>query len=78
MQGRHCCTSIDVGEPQGRRCGRYGQQVRVDFTSVEEAHTILAKLPLGQAKLMEFAYVELTPVIPLHMLLTEGWANGIK
>jgi hypothetical protein len=50
----------------------------MNVTSVAEAHTILEKLPLGQAKLMEFELVELTPLTPLHMLLTEGWANGAK
>ncbi|HEY0758286.1 MAG TPA: hypothetical protein VGD59_03420 [Acidisarcina sp.] len=48
----------------------------VNATSIEEAHTLLEKLPLGQAKLMEFDYIELTPLTPLHMLLSEGWANG--
>jgi len=27
---------------------------------------------------MEFEYVELSPLTPLHMLLSEGWANGGK
>lgn len=44
-------------------------------TSIAEAHALLEQLPLGQAKLMEFEYIELTPLTPLHMLLTEGWAN---
>jgi hypothetical protein len=44
----------------------------MNVTSVEEARTILEKLPLGQAKLMEFEYVELSPLTPLHLLLTEG------
>src|ERR1700686_4233691 len=48
----------------------------LNVTSVDEAHTLLEALPLGQAKLMEFEYIELTPLTPLHMLLTEGWANG--
>jgi len=48
----------------------------MNVTSVAEAHTILEKLPLGQAKLMEIELVELTPLTALHMLLTEGWANG--
>jgi hypothetical protein len=30
----------------------------------------------GVAKLMEFEYIELSPFTPLHLLLTEGWANG--
>ncbi len=50
----------------------------MNATSVEEAHTVLEALPLGQAKLMEFEYIEITPLTPLHLLLTEGWANGGK
>jgi hypothetical protein len=50
----------------------------MNVTSAEEARGILEKLPLGQAKLMEFEYVELSPLTPLHMLLSEGWANGGK
>lgn len=50
----------------------------MNVTSVAEAHTILEKLPLGRAKLMEFELVELTPLTPLHMLLTDGWAKGAK
>src|ERR1700721_3083188 len=34
----------------------------MNVTSVEEARTMLEKLPLGQAKLMEFEYVELSPL----------------
>ena len=48
----------------------------MNVTSVEEARSILEKLPLGQAKLMEFEYVELSPLTPLHLLLTEGRANA--
>jgi hypothetical protein len=48
----------------------------MNVTSVEEARTMLEKLPLGQAKLMEFEYVELSPLTPLHLLLTEGRANA--
>ena len=50
----------------------------MNVTSVEEAHALLEALPLGQAKLMEFEYIEITPLTPLHMLLSEGWANGAK
>jgi hypothetical protein len=50
----------------------------MSVTTVAEARSILEKLPLGQAKLMEFEYVELSPLTPLHMLLSEGWANGAK
>jgi hypothetical protein len=48
----------------------------MNVTSVEEARAILEKLPLGQAKLMEFEYVELSPLTPLHLLLTEGRASA--
>jgi hypothetical protein len=48
----------------------------MNVTSVEEARAILEKLPLGQARLMEFEYVELSPLTPLHLLLTEGRANA--
>ena len=48
----------------------------MNVTSVEEARTILEQLPLGQAKLMEFEYVELSPLTPLHLLLPEGRANA--
>jgi hypothetical protein len=44
-------------------------------TSVEEARAVL---PLGIAKLMEFDYVELSPLTPLHLLLSEGSANADK
>jgi hypothetical protein len=50
----------------------------MNVTTVAEAHSILEKLPLGQAKLMKFEYVELSPLTPLHMLLSDGWANGTK
>jgi hypothetical protein len=46
--------------------------------TVDEARTILDKPPLGRAKLMEFDFVELIPLTPLHMLLSEGWANAAK
>ncbi len=48
----------------------------LNVTSVQEAHALLEALPLGQAKLMEFDYIEMTPLTPLHLLLTEGWANS--
>ncbi len=50
----------------------------LNVTSVEQARAILEKLPLGQAKLMEFDYIELGPLAPLHLLLGEGWAKGGK
>lgn len=50
----------------------------MNATSVEEARAILEELPLGQAKLMEFDYVELSPLTPLHMLLNEASASASK
>jgi hypothetical protein len=50
----------------------------MNVTTVGEARAILEKLPLGQAKLMEFDYIELGPLTPLHLLLSPGWANGSK
>ena len=50
----------------------------MNATSAAEAHAILAKLPLGRAKLMNFEVIELTLLTPLHLLLTDGWAKGSK
>jgi hypothetical protein len=50
----------------------------MNVTSLEEARTLLAKLPLDQAKLMEFDLLELGPLSRLHLLLTEGWATTAK
>jgi hypothetical protein len=58
------------------RQNQKGPVFLMNVTSVQEARTILEKLPLGQAKLMEFEYVELSPLTPLHLLLTEDWANA--
>jgi hypothetical protein len=41
----------------------------LNVTSVEEAHTILEALPLGQAKLMTFQLIPLGPLSPLGLLL---------
>lgn len=41
----------------------------LNVTSVEEAHTILEALPLGQAKLMTFQLIPLGPLSPLALLL---------
>jgi hypothetical protein len=65
-------------EQMWARQDQKGPVFLMNVKSAEEAHTILEKLPLGQAKLMEFEYVELTPLTPLHMLLAEGWAKGGK
>ena len=41
----------------------------MNVSSVEEAHALLEKLPLGQAKLMEFELIPLGPLSPLARLL---------
>jgi hypothetical protein len=44
----------------------------LNCTSIEEAHALLEKLPLGQAKLMEFDLIPLGPLSPLNFLLPEA------
>jgi hypothetical protein len=41
----------------------------LNVTSVDEAHALLEKLPLGQAKLMTFELIALGPLNPLRQLL---------
>lgn len=43
----------------------------LNLTSVEEARSLLEKLPLGQAKLMKFDPMPLGPLNPLRLLLSE-------
>ena len=47
----------------------------MNVASVEEARALLATLPFGQAKLMEFDLMKLGPLSPLHLLFIEGWAT---
>ena len=65
-------------EQMWARGDQNGPVFLMNVTSIAEAHAILEKLPLGRAKLMEFELIELTPLTPFHMLLTEGWAKGSK
>lgn len=65
-------------EQMWARQDQKGPVFLLNVTSIQDAHALLEALPLGQAKLMEFEYIEITPLTPLHMLLTEGWANGTK
>ena len=65
-------------EQMWARQDQKGPVFLLNVTSVQDAQKILEALPLGQAKLMEFEYIEITPLTPLHMLLTEGWANSLK
>ncbi len=43
----------------------------LNCSTVEEAHALLEKLPLGQAKLMEFDLIPLGPLSPLNLLLQD-------
>ena len=43
----------------------------MNVTDVDEAHKILERLPLGQAKLMEFDLIQVGPLTPLAMLLND-------
>ncbi len=50
----------------------------LNVTSVEEARVLMEELPLSQAGLMKHEFIELGPLTPLHLLLSEGWANAGK
>ena len=41
----------------------------LNVTTVQAARSILEELPFGRARLMEFDYLELGPLAPLHLLL---------
>ena len=47
----------------------------LNVTTVEEARALTASLPLEVAGLMECDFIELGPLRPLHLLLSEGWAQ---
>ena len=47
----------------------------LNVSSVAEAHALLEKLPLGEAKLMEFELIPLGPLSPLGLLLQGGGAS---
>jgi hypothetical protein len=47
-------------------------------TSLEEARALMGKLPLGQAGLMKHEFIELGPLTPLHLLLTDGGPTASK
>ena len=50
----------------------------MNCSTVEEAHTILEKLPLGQHKMMEFDLIPLGPLAPLSSLLRAAPAAAAK
>ena len=41
----------------------------LNVATVQAARSILEELPFGRARLMEFDYLELGPLAPLHLLL---------
>jgi hypothetical protein len=43
----------------------------MNLTDPQEARALLDKLPLGQAGLMEFKFIQLSPISPLRLLLTD-------
>jgi len=45
----------------------------MNVTSVEEARALMEELPLGKAGLMKHEFIELGPLTPLHLFLTDGW-----
>ena len=47
----------------------------LNVTSVEEAHALLDKLPLGINKFMEFDLIPLGPLSPLNLLLLDKAAT---
>jgi len=50
----------------------------MNCSTVEEAHAILEKLPLGQHKMMEFDLIPLGPLAPLSALLKANPAPAAK
>jgi hypothetical protein len=43
----------------------------MNVSDPKEAHSLLEKLPFGQAGLMEFQFIPLGPISPLRLLLAE-------
>src|SRR6266852_3032025 len=50
----------------------------MNVTSVEEARALMEKLPLGQAALMKHEFIEIGPLTPLHLLLSDVGATADK
>lgn len=42
----------------------------MNVTTVDEAHSLLEKLPFGKAGMMEFDFTPLGPITPLRLLIT--------
>jgi len=45
----------------------------MNVTTIEEARALMEELPLGKAGLMKHEFIELGPLTPLHLFLTDGW-----
>jgi hypothetical protein len=60
------------------RQSQTGPVFLLNVTSVEEARTLMESLPLGRAGLMKHEFIELGPLTPLHLLLTDGGATAGK
>jgi hypothetical protein len=56
--------------------GPVGPVFLLNVTSLEEARALMEQLPLGQAGLMKHEFIELGPLTPLHLLLTDGGARN--
>ena len=50
----------------------------LNVTSLEEARALMEKLPLGQAGLMKHEFIELGPLAPLRLLLTDGGSTSTE
>ena len=48
----------------------------LNVTSLEEARSLMEELPLGQAGLMKYEFIELGPLTQLHLLLTDAGARN--
>lgn len=48
----------------------------LNVTSLEEARALMEELPLGQAGLMKHEFIELGPLTPLHLFLTDASARN--
>jgi hypothetical protein len=50
----------------------------LNVTSLEEARALMEELPLSQAGLMKHEFIELGPLTPLHLLLSDGRSTAGK
>jgi hypothetical protein len=62
--------------PPALRCSQWANVS--SFNDKSEVRAILEELPLGHVNLIEFDYVELSLLTPLHMLLDDASASPSK